>query len=126
VAGNEYVIALSQVQECVDMTTAMRGSGRDDSIINLRGATIPIISLRESLLIGGRNEGMSRLVIVNCEGSTVGLEADAVVGRKQVVIKPLSSAVRRIKAISGATILGDGSVALILDIAEIIRARESR
>jgi two-component system chemotaxis sensor kinase CheA len=125
IGGNDYVISLSQVQECVDRTASARAEGGGDSILNLRGVTVPIVSLRESLMIGQKYDGMSRLVIVNCEGSTVGLEVDAVIGRKQVVIKPLSSAVRRIKAISGATILGDGSVALILDVAEIVRAKEN-
>jgi two-component system chemotaxis sensor kinase CheA len=125
IAGYDYVISLSQVQECVDLTAEERGDGTGNSIINLRGTTIPVISLRESLMIGRKYDGLSRLVIVNGKGSTVGLEVDAVVGRKQVVVKPLSSAIKRIKAISGATILGDGSVALILDIAEIIKARES-
>ena len=125
IAGYDYVISLSQVQECVDLTSEERGDGTGNSIMNLRGTTIPIISLRESLMIGQKYDGMPRLVIVNCEGSTVGLEVDAVVGKKQVVVKPLSSAIRHIKAISGATILGDGSVALILDVSEIIRAREN-
>jgi len=119
IAGHEYVITLSQVEECVDL-------GADgESIIELRGKTIPVISLRESLRIGGTFAGMPRLVIVSGEGTTVGLMVDEVVGRKQVVIKPLSSALRSIKTIFGATILGDGSVALILDVAEIIKAEMS-
>jgi two-component system chemotaxis sensor kinase CheA len=123
IAGHDYVITLSQVEECVDLTESVRGNGDGRSIIDLRGTSVPILSLRENLGIGGSYQGISRLVIVNHEGSRVGLVVDGVVGRKQVVIKPLSGAVRRIKAIFGATILGDGSVALILDVAEIIKAR---
>jgi two-component system, chemotaxis family, sensor kinase CheA len=119
IAGHEYVITLSQVEECVDL------GAEGVSIIELRGKTIPVISLRESLRIGGTFAGRSRLVIVASEGTTVGLMVDEVVGRKQVVIKPLSSALRSIKAIFGATILGDGSVALILDVPEIIKAKTS-
>jgi two-component system chemotaxis sensor kinase CheA len=125
IACYDYVISLSQVQECVDLTAEERGDGTGNSIINLRGTTVPVISLRESLMIGQKYDGLPRLVIVNCEGSTVGLEVDTVVGKKQVVVKPLSSAIKHIKSISGATILGDGSVALILDVAEIIRAKEN-
>jgi two-component system, chemotaxis family, sensor kinase CheA len=125
IAGHEYVITLSQVEECVDLDDLVRIGGGDGSIINLRGNTIPVISLRENLGIGGAFEGIPRLVIVASEGTTVGLMVDEVLGRKQVVIKPLSSALRSIKAIFGATILGDGSVALILDVAEIIKARTS-
>ncbi len=126
IGGHNYVIGLNQVQECVDMTASARGAGGRDSMLNLRGMTIPIIALRESLMIDGDYDGLARLVIVNSEGASVGLEVDAVVGRKQVVIKPLSRAVSSIKAVSGATILGDGSVALILDVAEIVRARIGR
>ena len=125
IAGHEYVITLSQVEECVDLENSGRSDSHDESIINLRGKTIPVISLRKTLGIGGAFSGRSRLVIVTSEGMTVGLMVDAVVGRKQVVIKPLSGAARRIKTIFGATILGDGTVALILDIAEIIKAKTS-
>jgi two-component system chemotaxis sensor kinase CheA len=121
--GHDYVITLSQVEECVDLTDEIRMSQGAETIINLRGTSIPVIPLRESLGIPGHYDGISRLVIVSNEGSKVALMVDAVVGRKQVVIKPLSSTIRRIKLVSGATILGDGSVALILDTAEIIRRR---
>lgn len=121
VGGADYVITLAQVEECVDGNTE---AGIGDSIVNLRGKTIPILSLREALGIPGAGDReSSRLVIVNSDGVTVALLVDSVVGRMQVVIKPLSSLVRRIKAISGATILGDGSVALILDLTEIIKSR---
>ena len=122
VAGRDYVITLSQVEECVDLTGSVRDRGDGESIADLRGASVPILSLRDSLGIGGSFPGVPRLVVVNHEGVRVGLAVDAVIGKKQVVIKPLSGAVRRIKVIFGATILGDGSVALLLDVAEIIKA----
>jgi two-component system chemotaxis sensor kinase CheA len=125
IAGNEYVITLSQVEECVDLTDSVRGGAGEDSFINLRGKIIPVISLRESLKIAGSYAGLPRLVIVTSDRTTVGLMVDEVIGRKQVVIKPLSSALRRIKEIFGAAILGDGSVALILDVTEIIKAKAS-
>jgi two-component system, chemotaxis family, sensor kinase CheA len=125
IAGHNYVVTLSQVEECVDLTDSVRVGGSDGSIINLRGKTIPVISLREALKLPGNYGETPRLVIVSSEGTTVGLAVDKVLGRKQVVIKPLSGAVKRIKAIFGATILGDGSVALILDVTEIIKTRTS-
>jgi two-component system chemotaxis sensor kinase CheA len=121
IAGQDFIITLSEVEECVDLTAEVRKGGQGNAIINLRGTTIPTISLRAQLGLPGVFEGLARLVIVTSEGTTVGLEVDEVLGRKQVVIKPLSGAIRRIKAIFGATILGDGSVALILDLPEIIK-----
>ena len=95
-------------------------------MILLRELTIPILSLHQ---VFGRPETGSdrpRLVIVNSEGTLVALTVDAVKGRQQVVIKPLSPAVRQIRALSGATILGDGSVALILDVAELVRIKATQ
>jgi len=123
VGGSDYVITLSQVEECVDVAgTGVLDAGA--TIVTIRGRTIPVISLRTSLgLSGSGDPTTSRLVVVNSDGVTVALLVDAVLERMQVVIKPLSTALRRIKALSGATILGDGTVALILDIAEIIKVR---
>jgi two-component system chemotaxis sensor kinase CheA len=126
IAAHEYVIPLSLVEECVDLTASVRGSAGGDSMIMLRDMTVPVLSLRESLGIASAYEGISRLVIVSHEQERIGLMADAVIGRMQVVIKPLSSTLRSIKTVSGATILGDGSVALILDVAEIIKAKVGR
>jgi two-component system chemotaxis sensor kinase CheA len=63
-----------------------------------------------------------RLVIFNNDGTAVALAVDAVVGRQQVVIKPLSNVMNRVRILSGATILGDGSVAFILDVNEVVKA----
>jgi len=123
VAGSDYVISLSQVEECVDLTDDLQVGRKDGSMIRLRGKTIPVLSLREILGIPKPFPGLSRLVIVQDDGAAVGLLVDSVVGRKQVVIKPLSNSLRPIKILSGATILGDGSVALILDVAEIIKSK---
>jgi len=108
------------------MTPDIRIDGNDGRILNLRGQTIPVISVRESLGVKAAYQGKPRFVIVANENHCVGLMVDAVLGRKQVVIKPLSTNMRQIKIISGATILGDGSVALILDIAEIIKAKSEK
>lgn len=123
IGGADYVVTLAQVEECVDQGTPQPGSG-GAALLNLRGRTIPIVSMREVLGLGAAGPGTeARLVIVNSDGATVALEVDAVVGRMQVVIKPLSSTLRRIRTLSGATILGDGSVALILDVAEIVKSQ---
>ncbi|HTH14380.1 MAG TPA: chemotaxis protein CheA [Spirochaetia bacterium] len=121
-AGVDYILPLGSVEECVDMTADFADQYHRQRIIHLRGRTIPVVDLRQVLGHRGTFEGVSRLAIVTVEGMTVGLLVDSVVGKQQVVIKPLSS-VRNILAVSGATILGDGSVALILDLGEIVKSR---
>jgi two-component system chemotaxis sensor kinase CheA len=114
-----YVIALGQVLECVDLTPEICAGG---TMIALREETIPVLSLREVLGLPGV-EDRPRLVIVDSDGIRLALKVDAVLGRQQVVIKPLSAAVKQIRVLSGATILGDGSVALILDVAELVKIK---
>jgi two-component system chemotaxis sensor kinase CheA len=121
-AGVDYILPLGSVEECVDMTANFADQYARQKIINLRGRTIPVVDLRRVLGHPGSFDGVSRLAIVTAEGMTVGLLVDSVVGKQQVVIKPLSS-VKNIKTVSGATILGDGSVALILDLGEIVKSK---
>lgn len=123
VGGSDYVISLAQVQECVDPTDDLRVGLGTNAMVDLRGKTIPILSVRAALGLAESQDSLPRLVIVQSDAGAVGLAVDAVLGRKQVVIKPLSRVLRKLKILSGATILGDGSVALILDVAELVKAR---
>jgi two-component system chemotaxis sensor kinase CheA len=95
-------------------------SGRTE-IFTFRGEHIPIIRLTE--LFGFATEGdcsESLLVVVEGDGQRVGLAVNELLGQQQVVIKSLETNFKRVEGISGATILGDGSVALIVDIGGLI------
>jgi len=120
VGGADYVIALAQVEECVDLTPEIR-VGANSDMIDLRGRTIPVISLRQAMHVAAPFPEPPRLVIFNNDGVTVALAVDSVSGRQQVVIKPLSHVMNRVRILSGATILGDGSVAFILDVNEVVK-----
>ena len=122
VGGSDYVVSLAQVEECVDLTSDIRVTEGSDDMIDLRGRTIPVISLRQALSVAAPFPEPPRLVIFNNDGLAVALAVDAVVGRQQVVIKPLSNVMNRVRILSGATILGDGSVAFILDVNEVVKA----
>jgi two-component system chemotaxis sensor kinase CheA len=87
--------------------------GRNLAII--RGNLTPFISLREQFEIDGDRPDIEQIVIVSVNGMRIGFVVDFVVGEHQTVIKPLGRLYQDIKGVSGATILGDGSVALILD-----------
>jgi len=127
VGGAEYVIALSLVQECVDHAEAIKGGSGSSGIIHLRGRTIPVIDLHDCLVGAPAGDiGESRLVIVTVDGADVALLVGSIAGKHQVVIKPFSASLKGIPVISGATILGDGSVALILNVNEVVKSNRSR
>ena len=125
VAGVDYVLTLSLVQECVDFTQDIQGGNKNHRIIHLRGKTIPVVDLHH-LLTGtpADSDQDCRLVITNIDNSPVALKVDSVTGKQQVVIKPFTMALRQIPLVSGATILGDGSVALILNTNELVKTKE--
>ncbi len=107
----------------------MRGlGGEDNAMIRVRGEYLPLFSLHELLRIGGEAPAPEQgiVVILESEGRSFALQVDELVGQQQVVIKSLEQNFRRVEGIAGATIMGDGSVALILDVDALPRlaARE--
>ncbi len=125
IAEEVFVIPLSMVKECVELTREdVRNShGRD--IANVRGEIVPYINLRNHFTINGSRPDIEQIVIVETDGQRVGLVLDDVIGEHQTVIKSLGSFYRDVEAVSGATILGDGTVALIVDVPKIVQTVES-
>ena len=115
-----FVLPLSAVEECVELIRSEVTEARGRHIINVRGAVVPYIRLREQFAISGTAPSIEQVVIVKHEGHHVGFVVDHVVGELQTVIKNLGRVYRSVEGISGATILGDGTVALIMDIPKII------
>jgi two-component system chemotaxis sensor kinase CheA len=118
------VLPLSSVDECVDMPAegTDRPSGR--SSITVRGELLPVVDL-EAVMGWNRNRDATRprrMVIVQSGGQRIGLGVDDILGQAQTVVKPLSPFHRGCKGLAGATITGDGSVALILDVPGAISA----
>jgi two-component system chemotaxis sensor kinase CheA len=124
VGADSYIFPLSLVEECVELTrdSAFSKGGRD--LINVRGHIVPFIRLREQFAIRGEAPQIEQIVITNVDGRRVGLVVDTVVGEHQTVLKSLGKFYRDVEGISGATILGDGTVALILDIPKLISMAE--
>jgi len=114
-----FILPLTIVQECVELThrDVEMSHGRD--IANIRGEIVPYIRLRESFEINGSRPGIEQIVITEIERNRVGFVVDSVIGEHQTVIKSLGKVYRDINGISGATILGDGTVALIMDVARL-------
>ena len=124
VGGNRYVLPLSAIEECVELSPADLLSQSSD-FLNIRGTLVPYLRLRDLLNTRAPTEPYPKVVIVSAGGARVGLVVDHVIGQHQTVIKGLSKVHARIGTFSGATILGDGTVSLILDVAHLVAAGQA-
>ncbi|WP_256777585.1 MULTISPECIES: chemotaxis protein CheA [unclassified Stenotrophomonas] len=123
VAGETVILPLAYVLEALqpqpeDVRT-MAGEGR---VLRVRGEYLPILSLSEYYGFGARTKDDSLVVVVEGDGQKIALEVDELVGQQQVVVKNIENNYRRISGVSGATILGDGRVSLIVDIGGLVRS----
>jgi two-component system chemotaxis sensor kinase CheA len=112
---NFFVLPLSIVEECVELTRADVQAAHGRHLANVRGELTPYINLRTEFAITANQPEIEQIVILSVGGKRVGFVVDDVVGEHQTVIKTLGRLYRDVRGISGATILGDGTVALILD-----------
>jgi two-component system, chemotaxis family, sensor kinase CheA len=94
------------------------------NLVTVRESIVPYIPLRERFGISGPPPELQQIVIITLEGRQVGFVVDQVVGQHQAVIKSLGRAYRNVLGISGATIMGNGSVALILDLPMLVQSAE--
>ncbi|MDD2319860.1 MAG: chemotaxis protein CheA [Geobacteraceae bacterium] len=124
IQDSSFVMPLSVVEECVELnrSDSTRAAGR---LLPIRGTLVPYVPLRERFGLSGSAPLTEQVVIANVEGKRIGFVVDQVIGQHQTVIKSLGTAYRNVAAVSGATILGDGSVAMILDIPKLMIAEEN-
>lgn len=119
---NYFVLPLSMVEECIELTRADVQAAHGRHLANVRGELTPYINLRAEFDITENQPDIEQIVILSVNSKRVGFVVDDVVGEHQTVIKSLGKLYRDIKGISGATILGDGTVALILDPALLVQS----
>lgn len=112
-----YVIPLEMVLECIELREAT--SSRN--YLNLRGAVLPFVRLRDLFGVETPTPPRENVVVVQFAGQRAGIVVDQLMGEFQTVIKPLGGMFRHLRAIGGSTILGSGEVALILDVQALIR-----
>jgi two-component system chemotaxis sensor kinase CheA len=110
-----FVLPLANTLECIELTRADVAAANGKHLANVRGEAIPYILLREHFNIRTPRPQIEQIMIVETEGGRYGFVVDQVLGDCQTVIKNLGRAYRHVQVVSGATILGDGTVALILD-----------
>jgi two-component system chemotaxis sensor kinase CheA len=120
ISGGYFILPLSVVEECVELRGRELAKVRSGHIMNFRDEMLPYVNLRTLFLSDGQMPNIEQVVIAEAKDGKVGLGVDRVIGQHQTVIKNLGKTYRDIECISGATILGDGTVALILDVPKLM------
>lgn len=114
--GDElFVVNISSVSECLELTPEIKNASGEQNILKLRDCIVPYVYLRSMLNIPGKTPEHEQIIIVNAHDQILGFVVDSVEGKHQTVVKSTSRMFSNVKEITGATILGDGRIALILD-----------
>jgi two-component system chemotaxis sensor kinase CheA len=125
IGDSHFVLPLAAIEECVELSRADVEASHGRNLAKVRGNLTPYVSLRDQFGIAGIRPEIEQIVIVSVQGVRIGFVVDFVVGEHQTVIKPLGVLYQDVKGISGATILGDGSVALILSPGDLAKMAET-
>src|SRR6201996_6496804 len=124
VGDERYIVPLVSIVESVQLKSeSVRSVAGGGELFRFRGEYLPVIRLHDAFgcenAVHAIDEGL--MVVVEGDGSRVGLFVDELIGQQQAVVKSLEANFRRVNGISGATILSDGSVALIVDVLGLVR-----
>ena len=117
VGESRYIVPLSMIEECVELPV---DQARGRSFLNIRGGLVPFLRLRDLFETPGEPDAHQKIIITSVGDTRVGLVVDQIIGSHQTVIKSLSKLHADATMFSGATILGDGSAALILDVTQLV------
>lgn len=120
VAGERYTLPMASVQEIVELPQDKAQPRRTGDFLDIRGRFVPFLRLRHLFDCAGEPGAAQNVVIVMSGENRVGIVVDRIIGTNQTVIKQMSKLHAGVRAVSGATILGDGSVALILDVQHLV------
>lgn len=125
VGDQTYILPLSYVVESLQpLAGDVKTLSNQGRVIQVRGDFLPVVALHEAFRVAGAETDFTRgiMIVLDADGAKAALFVDALVGQHQVVIKSLEQNYRRVPGISGATIMGDGRVAMILDVSALIEA----
>lgn len=126
IGGDPFIIPMSAVTENVELRRSDRSRNNGRNLVTVRGELIPYLHLRELWGVPSGSPEIEKIVIVRYGRDRVGLVVDHVVGTHQTVIQSLGRMFKQIGVVSGGTILGDGRVALILDVSGLVAFAEGR
>jgi len=121
VGNSSYVIPLDMVNECIELNQDDSNGERTQGYINLRDEVLPFIRLRNYFNEPGIASELESIVVVKYGSYKAGFVVDELLGELQTVIKPMGKILQNVKGISGATILGSGEVAVILDVPNLVQ-----
>ena len=124
VGDDPFLFPLSLVEECIEPPSHNDGAA-ENRLIQVRNELVPYVSLREWFRLPTERNRDAQVVVTNLGQGRFGFLVDSVVGQHQTVLKDLGPVGRNVQGLSGATILGDGTVALILDASQIIQGMEA-
>jgi two-component system, chemotaxis family, sensor kinase CheA len=123
VGGQIYIVPLSFISESLQPNTSdIKEISGQGLVVHVRGEYVPVVALHKIFNIATQvtHPTQGILVLLEAEGKAIALFVDELVGQHQVVIKSLETNYRKVPGISGATIMGDGRVAMILDASELV------
>ncbi len=130
VGQHTYVIPLDMVDECIEFTVD-GNTYIDSNFINLRGEVLPYVRLGvlfndgDTVCNDDNKANKENIIVTRCAGKKTGFIVNELLGEYQTVIKPLGDIFKDLKGISGATILGSGEVAMIVDVPRLVQVAQS-
>jgi two-component system, chemotaxis family, sensor kinase CheA len=125
VGAETYILPLSSVVESFQIKPGLvKTIGNSARVVHVRDEYLPVVEIERAFDVPRHDTGHAAdiMVVAEAEGQRVALQVDALLGQQQVVVKNLEANYRKVRHVSGATILGDGKVALILDIGSLVRS----
>ncbi len=124
VGAEQFILPLADIEECIELSRADVAASHGRNLARVRGEIVSYVLLRQAFSITGERPDIEQVVIARLEGGRVGFVVDHVIGENQTVIKNLGRFYQNLRGIAGATILGDGRVALILDLPQLAERAE--
>ncbi len=121
VGAETYILPLDSVVECLDLPAGAAEPGEATGVLGLRGQPLPFMRLRHHLGVPGDAPAREAVVVVRHGEATAGIAVDHLLGESQTVVKPLGRMFQGLPGVAGSSILGDGTVALILDVGGLLR-----
>jgi two-component system chemotaxis sensor kinase CheA len=121
VANETFILPLDSVVECIQLPLGDGEAQNGLGVVNVRGKPLPWLRLRTQFKLKGLHPERENIVIVQNGMDSAGVVVDRLIGESQTVIKPLGSMFKNIPGVSGSSILGNGRVALILDVPGLLR-----
>ena len=121
VADETFILPLHSVRECLTMPADGPCSANGFGVFELRGMPVPYLRLRDWYALPGERPARESIVVVEENGMQAGLAVERLYGAHQTVIKPLGAHFKDVPGIAGSAILGNGRVALIVDVAALLR-----